>query len=103
MSSRAKEDYMTDIIQFLFSVVMIGSVYGLIAAGFCMVYNATEVINFAQGEFVMLGAMLAASVLAIWGWPIPLVTGKRKCRSGTPYRHSPVKWETRQDMCGGLP
>jgi branched-chain amino acid transport system permease protein len=64
---------MTDILQFLFSGLMIGSVYGLIAAGFCMVYNATEVINFAQGEFVMLGAMIAASVFATWGWPIPLV------------------------------
>ncbi len=64
---------MTDILQFLFSGLMIGSVYGLIAAGFCMVYNATEVINFAQGEFVMFGAMIAASVFAALGWPIPVV------------------------------
>jgi len=64
---------MGDIVQFLFSGLMIGSVYGLIAVGFCMVYNATEVINFAQGEFVMLGAMIAASTFTFFGWPIPLV------------------------------
>jgi len=64
---------MSDILQFAFSGLMIGSVYGLIAVGFCMVYNATEVINFAQGEFVMLGAMIAASTFTAWGWPIPVV------------------------------
>lgn len=64
---------MAEILQFTFSGLMIGSVYGLIAVGFCMVYNATEAINFSQGEFVMLGGMIAASVFRIWGWPLPVV------------------------------
>lgn len=61
---------MSEILQFSFSGLMIGSVYGLIAVGFCMVYNATEAINFAQGEFVMLGGMIAAVVFKAWGWPV---------------------------------
>ncbi|MEW6266370.1 MAG: branched-chain amino acid ABC transporter permease [Thermodesulfobacteriota bacterium] len=64
---------MSEILQFIFAGVMIGSVYGLIAVAFCMVYNATEVINFAQGEFVMLGGMIAAVIFGHWGWPLPLV------------------------------
>lgn len=63
---------MSEILQFIFSGVMIGSVYGLIAVAFCIVYKATEVINFAQGEFVMLGAMIAASVFKTFGLPIPI-------------------------------
>jgi len=64
---------MGELLQFMFSGVMIGSVYGLVAVGFCMVYNATEAINFAQGEFVMLGGMIAAVVFKSWGWPLPMV------------------------------
>ena len=63
---------MTEFIQFLISGLMIGSVYGLVAVGFCMVYNTTEVINFAQGEFVMLGGMIAATAFGEFGWPLPL-------------------------------
>jgi len=63
---------MEKILQFIFSGVMIGSVYGLIAVAFCIVYKATEVINFAQGEFVMLGGMIAASVFKTFGLPIPV-------------------------------
>ena len=35
-----------------------GSIYALIALGFCLIQNATGLVNFAQGEFVMLGAMI---------------------------------------------
>jgi branched-chain amino acid transport system permease protein len=47
-----------------------GSIYALIALGFCLIQNATGLVNFAQGEFVMLGAMIV-----IWlhnGLHIPL-------------------------------
>ena len=46
------------------SGLMIGLMYALIALGFVLVYKATGAINFAQGEFVMLGALIAAAVLA---------------------------------------
>ena len=45
------------------SGLMIGLMYALIALGFVLVYKATGAINFAQGEFVMLGALIAAAVL----------------------------------------
>ena len=47
------------------SGLMIGLMYALIALGFVLVYKATGAINFAQGEFVMLGALIAAAVSAL--------------------------------------
>jgi branched-chain amino acid transport system permease protein len=47
-------------LQFLLSGITIGSLYALTAIGFTVIYNCTQVVNFAQGEFVMLGAMIAA-------------------------------------------
>jgi len=63
---------MTELLQLLISGLTIGSIYGLVAVGFCMVYNTTEVINFAQGEFVMLGGMVAATAASGFGWPLPV-------------------------------
>ena len=48
-----------------------GGVYALAALGFTLIYNASGVINFAQGEFVMIGGM-AAVFLAAAGMPLPL-------------------------------
>lgn len=49
--------------QFTVSGVTHGSIYALIALGFCMVQNATGIVNFAQGDFVMLGALMAVTLL----------------------------------------
>ncbi len=46
-----------------------GCVYGLIAMGFVLVYKATEIINFAQGDIMMLGAFTAFSFIGIAGMP----------------------------------
>src|SRR6476469_2375698 len=43
--------------------VMIGLMYALIALGFVLVYKATDAINFAQGEFVMFAAIIAAAAM----------------------------------------
>src|SRR3954466_16358508 len=45
----------------LINGIMIGLMYALIALGFVLVYKATDAINFAQGEFVMFAALLAAA------------------------------------------
>ena len=58
-------------LQFLFSGVTVGATYALAALGFTLVYNASHVINFAQGEFIMLGGMLTVFFLAS-GLPMPL-------------------------------
>ena len=47
--------------QSLASGIAIGCVYGLIGIGFCVIYNASGIVNFAQGAFVMLGGMLTCT------------------------------------------
>lgn len=59
-------------LQFLFSGVTVGATYALAALGFTLIYNASNVINFAQGEFIMLGGMLAV-LFAQMGLPLPAV------------------------------
>ena len=58
-------------LQFLASGLTVGSIYALVALGFSIIFNASRVINFAQGEFVMIGGMSAVSLLAT-GLPLPL-------------------------------
>ncbi|MCI1593513.1 MAG: branched-chain amino acid ABC transporter permease [Heyndrickxia oleronia] len=58
-------DVSSQIIQLIFSGLTIGSIYALIAIGFVLTYNMTGVLNFAQGEFAMLGAMIAISFFSM--------------------------------------
>lgn len=58
-------------LQLVFSGLTVGSIYALVAVGFAVIYNVTGVINFAQGEFAMLGAMLGASLVR-GGLSVPL-------------------------------
>lgn len=46
-----------------------GCVYGLVALGFVLIYKATETVNFAQGELMMLGAFLALVAMKVFGMP----------------------------------
>jgi branched-chain amino acid transport system permease protein len=57
-------------LQFLFSGITVGATYALAALGFTLIYNASNVINFAQGEFIMLGGMLAVYFTQA-GLPLP--------------------------------
>lgn len=57
--------------QYLVSGLTVGATYGLTALGFTMIFNTTGIINFAQGEFVMLGGMLSVVFLKA-GAPLPL-------------------------------
>jgi branched-chain amino acid transport system permease protein len=47
--------------QYLLSGITTGAIYALVALGFALIYNASHVINFAQGEFVMIGGMATAA------------------------------------------
>jgi len=66
---------MWDELEFAFALLVsgfsIGLMYSLIALGFVLIYKATDAINFAQGEFVMLAGFMATTALAahvpIWG------------------------------------
>ncbi len=57
-------------IQYLFAGITYGIIYAIVAIGFNIIYNTTGIINFAQGEFVMLGGMIAITMQAFM--PIPL-------------------------------
>ncbi len=54
--------------QYVLAGIVAGAIYALIAAGFVLIYQVTGLINFAQGEFAMIGALTAAS-LAATGMP----------------------------------
>ncbi|MDE2006344.1 MAG: branched-chain amino acid ABC transporter permease [Rhodospirillales bacterium] len=61
---------MTDVLRLLQLIVngaASGCIYGLIALGFVLIYKATEVINFAQGDIMMLGGFAAYSLVAWFG------------------------------------
>ncbi|MGH7707783.1 MAG: branched-chain amino acid ABC transporter permease [Vulcanimicrobiaceae bacterium] len=59
---------MASVWQYILAGVAVGAIYALVAAGFVLIYQVTGLINFAQGEFAMIGAM-TASVLATGGMP----------------------------------
>ena len=60
-----------EIAQLLLGGIANGCVYGLIALGFVLIYKATESVNFAQGDLMMLGAFITLQFVntAYWGMP----------------------------------
>lgn len=59
-------------IQYLFAGITYGSIYAVVAIGFNIIYNTTGIINFAQGEFVMLGGMISISLLPLMPLPFAI-------------------------------
>jgi branched-chain amino acid transport system permease protein len=59
------------LVQYLLAGLTLGAIYALVALGFAIIYNASHVINFAQGEFVMIGGMATVSFIDT-GLPLPL-------------------------------
>jgi len=59
-------------LQLLITGITVGSIYALVAIGFNIIYNATDVLNFAQGEFVMLGGMSMIMFHESFGISMPL-------------------------------
>lgn len=58
---------MSDLLQLIVAGLAVGAIYALIALGFTLIFAATGVLNFAQGEFAMLGALLGVTLLGTWG------------------------------------
>ncbi len=56
--------FLSELPQYVISGLTTGSIYGMTAIGFTLIYNATGVVNFAQGEFVTYGALIAISAVA---------------------------------------
>ena len=54
---------MTTFVQLVFSGLALGSVYTMVALGFVLIYKSTEILNFAQGNLMLMGAYLALTIL----------------------------------------
>jgi branched-chain amino acid transport system permease protein len=57
------------LLQLVVSGIAIGGIYGLVALGFVLIYKATDVLNLAQGEMLMLGAYISYDMLTRYGLP----------------------------------
>lgn len=62
---------MATILQLIVSGLTVGAIYALVAVGFTLIYRASGIFNFAQGEFFMLGGMLAGIAMANYGLAYP--------------------------------
>lgn len=60
---------LNEVLQTILSGVAIGCIYGLVALGFVLIFKATEVINFAQGEMMVIGAFITYTLITLWGFP----------------------------------
>jgi branched-subunit amino acid ABC-type transport system permease component len=86
------------LLQFLIAGLKNGSIYALVALGFTIVYAATGAINFAQGEFFMLGGMLCVSFTEL-GLSLPMAAGGGG--AAPPPRHPPHQGQAATD-CGEI-
>lgn len=64
---------MSFLMQLIFTGITVGAIYSLVAIGFTLIHSASDVFNFAQGEFVMLGGMITAAAIA-GGQSFPVAT-----------------------------
>src|SRR5690606_9188822 len=55
----------SQLLQFTLTGLTVGSIYSLLAIGFVTIYNTTGILNFAQGEFAMIGAMTCISFIGL--------------------------------------
>src|SRR5699024_9203997 len=60
---------MTFFIQMIVTGVVVGSIYGLVALGFVLIYRASDVLNLANGEFVMVGAYITVTLVTVLNLP----------------------------------
>ena len=81
--------------QIALSGVAVGCIYGLIGIGFCVIYNASGIVNFAQGAFVMMGGMIAYSALKTLR-PAAAARGRRRHRRWS----RPLAWSSSASWCG---
>jgi branched-chain amino acid transport system permease protein len=63
---------LAQIFQYCLSGITVGSIYAIVAIGFNIIYNTTGIINFAQGEFLIVGAMLAVSLTKVVPLPVAI-------------------------------
>jgi len=60
------------LLQLLANGLIVGTLYGVVAMSFVLIYKATQVVNFAQGEFLLIGAWVCWYLLVRWQLPFPV-------------------------------
>lgn len=70
-----KITFASQLLQYVITGITIGSVYAMVAIGFNIIYNVTEIINLAQGEFVMLGGLVMVFLHVSLGLPLVIAFG----------------------------
>jgi branched-chain amino acid transport system permease protein len=71
--------FASQLLQYTITGITIGSIYAMVAIGFNIIYNVTEAINFAQGEFVMLGGLVmvflrvALNIPVVFSFPLTIM------------------------------
>ena len=61
--------FASQLLQYIITGLTVGSIYAMVALGFNIIYNVTEIINLAQGEFVMLGGLIMVFFHTVLGFP----------------------------------
>ncbi|MGD0077153.1 MAG: branched-chain amino acid ABC transporter permease, partial [Sedimentisphaerales bacterium] len=64
---------LAQVVQYCFAGITVGSIYAIVAIGFNIIYNTTGIINFAQGEFLIVGAMTAVSLNHFVPLPVAII------------------------------
>jgi branched-chain amino acid transport system permease protein len=67
--------FTSQLLQYAVTGITVGSIYAMVALGFNIIYNVTEIINMAQGEFVMLGGLIMVSLHMAAGLPLIVAFG----------------------------
>src|SRR5699024_843881 len=63
---------MTFFIQMLVTGIVVGSIYGLVALGFVLIYRARDALNLANGELVLIGAYVSVTLITVYNVPLLL-------------------------------
>src|ERR671919_2286618 len=72
LEARFRRMGMEFFLELLVNGLLVGMMYALVALSFVLIYKATSVINFAQGELVMFGGFIAAAMLTRYGLPLTM-------------------------------
>ncbi len=62
--------FTNQVFQFIVTGLTVGAIYAMVAIGFNIIYNVTDIINLAQGEFVMMGGLVMVSLHVAFGFPM---------------------------------
>ena len=63
------------LVELMSNGLLTGLMYSLIAVGFVLIYKSTSAINFATGEFCMIAAIIVASTMTLYGFPLVAAIG----------------------------